>query len=168
MTCGPGTKSLHLPLYRQRGICVGRTARPGWARFGRQLLQNTCGTINLSRTHPSAENATKAGHREITHRHESRIAATTVPRLHHRSVLGGWPMVFVGCRGGCSGDPGHAGDHLVPAIARQTSWPAMDPPIDMDSHPLVTTRPMINPNRFAYFPFSCSCLRHLESGTRGL
>jgi hypothetical protein len=118
MTCGPVTKGLRLPLYQRRGICAGRMTRQGWARFGCQLLQNTCGTINLPH---AAGNATKAGRREITHHRESRVAATTVPWLHHRFVPGGWPMVFVRCLGGCSGDPRRAGDHLVPAIACRTS-----------------------------------------------
>jgi hypothetical protein len=168
MTCGPGTKSLRLPLYRRRGICTGQTDRPGWARFGHQLLWNTCGTINLSRAYPSAGNMTKAGRREITHHCESRVAATAVPWLHHRSVPGGWPMVFMGCLDGCLGDLGYAGDHLVPAIACQTSWPTKDLPFDMDNRPLISARLMINPNRFDCFPFSCSYLHHLESGTRGL
>jgi hypothetical protein len=83
----------------------------------RQLLQNTCDAINLSCAYPSTRNATEAGRREITHHREPRVAATIVPWLHHRSVPGGWPMVFVESLGGCSGDPGRAGDHLVPAIA---------------------------------------------------
>jgi hypothetical protein len=83
----------------------------------RQLLRNTCDAINLSRAYPSTRNAIEADRREITHHHESRVAATAVPWLHHRSVPRGWPMVFVGCLGGCSGDPGRAGDHLMPTIA---------------------------------------------------
>jgi hypothetical protein len=37
-------------------------------------------------------------------------------------------MVFVGCLGRCSSDPGHARDHLVPAIAHLSYSTTADPP----------------------------------------
>lgn len=77
-------------------------------------------------------------------------------------------MVFVGCLGGCSGDPGRTGDHLVPAIACRTSCSVVNPSRAMDLLSSVLTTGMHPSVEFTIIPSVCSAYQSRESCTDAL